>query len=415
MVIGKGCEDRFLTEAEVRDIFARALAGLELAGKRVLVIIPDGTRSAPLPLCFRLLHEHLGAKVARLDFLVALGTHAKLDEARLCQLVGITPAERAGRYAAVGLFNHDFERDLRRIGTISAAELHALTGGLLARAVPVEVNRRLFDYEHLIICGPVFPHEAAGFSGGSKYFFPGASGPGVINTLHWLSALVTNLGIIGRRDTPVRRLIERAASLIQLPKSCFSMVVMGHDDLAGLYFGTPEESQRAALALSERVHIEYLDRQFQTVLAVMPEMYDDIWTAGKGMYKTEPIVADGGTVILYAPHIDEVSYTHGALLDRVGYHVRDYFLAHWREFEDVPGCVKAHSTLVKGAGTYRNGVEKPRIDVVLATRIPRERCARLNLGYLDPDGIRLEEWCCREDEGILVLPRAGELLYRLAE
>jgi nickel-dependent lactate racemase len=146
----------------------------------------------------------------------------------------------------------------------------------------------------------------------------------------------------------------------------------------------------------------------------MPELYDDIWTASKGMYKVEPIVADGGTVIIYAPHIDEIAYTHGKVLDRIGYHVRDYFLKRWDEFKNEPTGVMAHSTLVKGAGTYENGVEKPRINVVLATRIPKERCQRVNLGYMDPATIRIDEWKGREGEGTLVVPRAGELLYRLA-
>jgi nickel-dependent lactate racemase len=146
----------------------------------------------------------------------------------------------------------------------------------------------------------------------------------------------------------------------------------------------------------------------------MPELYDDIWTAGKGMYKMEPVVADGGTVIIYAPHIDEVSYTHGAILDRIGYHVRDYFLAHMDELADVPRGAMAHATHVKGAGIYVDGVEKPRVNVVLATRVPKERCERINLGYLDPDTLDLATYQGRKEEGILVVPRAGEMLYRLA-
>ena len=145
----------------------------------------------------------------------------------------------------------------------------------------------------------------------------------------------------------------------------------------------------------------------------MPELYDDIWTAAKGMYKMEPVVADGGTVIIYAPHIDEVSYTHGKVLDRIGYHVRDYFLKQMDRFADVPGGVMAHSTHVKGAGTYENGVETPRINVVLATRIPKERCDQINLGYMDPAEIDVDEWTARQNEDLLVVPRAGEMLYRL--
>jgi len=144
-------------------------------------------------------------------------------------------------------------------------------------------------------------------------------------------------------------------------------------------------------------------------------MYDDLWTAAKGMYKLEPAVADGGEVVIYAPHITEVSYTHGHLIDEIGYHCREYFLGQWDRFGAYPGGVLAHSTHVKGLGTYdpQRGIEVPRIRVTLATGIGPERCARINLGYLDPATVRLEDWQNLEDEGILLVPRAGEMLYRV--
>jgi lactate racemase len=413
MLIGKAFTDRFLTEDEARAVLIEGLGQLDLVGRSVLLIMPDSTRSGPFGLCFRTLADEMLGRVARLDVLIALGTHAPMDEAHICDHLGIAPEERAGRYADVGLLNHDFLHDLRTIGVISAAEIEALSGGLMSEELPVQVNARLFDYDQLIICGPVFPHEIVGFSGGNKYFFPGVSGPEVIDLTHWLGAVIGNREIIGHQDTPVRKVVDRAAALIDRPKACFSLVVRGHDDLAGLFFGTPEEAQSAAAEISALVNIRWVEHPYHTVISVMPELYDDIWTAGKGMYKMEPVVADGGTVIIYAPHIDEVSYTHGALLDRIGYHVRDYFLAHMDRYQGVSRGVMAHATHVKGAGTYVNGVERPRVNVVLATGVPRERCERINLGYLDPDGLDLSEWVDREDEGILVVPRAGEMLYRL--
>jgi lactate racemase len=413
MVIGVGYTDRFLSEDEALAIVAAGLGRLGLDGKRVIVIIPDSTRSGPVPLLFRGLTDMLQGRVAKLDFLVALGTHIPMDDAHIQRHVGITAEERCTRYADIGFYNHNWQEGLRHIGTIPASEISTLSNGLMAEDVRVQVNARLFDYDQVIICGPVFPHEVAGFSGGNKYFFPGVSGADIINFTHWMAAVITNLETIGVPNAPVRRVIDRAAAMIDLPKSCFSMVVKGHDDLAGLYFGTPEESQAAAAELSSKVDIVYLERPVKTVLSVMPTLYDDIWTAGKGMYKMEPVVADGGTVIIYAPQIDEVSYTHGAVLDRIGYHVRDYFLAQMGRFADEPLMVMAHATQVKGMGAYTDGVEEPRIDVVLATGVPKERCDRINLGYMDPASIRVEEWMGREDEGILVVPRSGELLHRL--
>jgi nickel-dependent lactate racemase len=416
MIEGYGYEDRFLSGAEIRTLASETLARAQLDGKRVLIIIPDRTRTAPIPQMFRLFHELLGERVAALDYLIALGTHKLLSEESINQLVGVTQEERAGKYRNVQIFNHRWDQPTTfvSVGRISAPEIEELTGGLMSQEVDVRLNRLVFDYDQLIICGPTFPHEVVGFSGGNKYLFPGIGGAEVINFSHWLGALITSYEVIGTKYTRVRRVIDRAASLVDRPKLCFSMVVKDKE-MAGLFTGTPEEAYAAAADLSAKLHIKWLDRRFRRVLSVVPEMYDDIWTAAKGMYKLEPVIEDGGEVIIYAPHIDEISYTHGALLHEVGYHVRDYFLKQWDRFQNYPGGVLAHSTHLRGLGEFDvvTGEERPRINVTLATRIPEDRCRSLNLNYLDPDSINPAEWQGRENEGILLVRQAGEMLYRL--
>jgi nickel-dependent lactate racemase len=414
--IGKYYTDQFLDESDVRDLMAEVLSQAGLDGKRVLVIIPDHTRTAPIPLFFRLFHELLRGRVAALDYLVALGTHQPMGEGALNKLVGVTAAERAGKYGDVRIVNHrwDLPDTFVTIGTISAAEIEEITGGLMRQDVPVALNKLIFDYDQLIICGPTFPHEVVGFSGGNKYFFPGIGGAEVINFTHWLGAVITSMEVIGTKHTPVRQVIDRAASFIDKPKLCFSLVVRD-EGLAGLFIGTPEEAYEHAADLSAKLHIVYVDKPFRRVLSVMPEMYDDLWTAAKGMYKLEPAIADGGEVIIYAPHITEVSYTHGKVIDQIGYHVRDYFLKQWDRFKQYPWGVLAHSTHLRGIGTFEDGVEKARIRVTLATGIPEERCRRINLGYMDPATIEPEDWANREDEGILLVRKAGEMLYKISE
>jgi hypothetical protein len=144
-------------------------------------------------------------------------------------------------------------------------------------------------------------------------------------------------------------------------------------------------------------------------------MYEDVWTGGKCMYKLEPVVADGGELIIYAPHIEEVSVTHGKLIESIGYHTRDYYLKQWDKFKDVPWLALAHSTHVRGVGAFEGGVEKPRVRVTLATQIPPEICAKINMGYRDPNSINIADYENREDEGILYVPKAGEMLYRLKD
>jgi len=417
MVIGARLEEGYLSRDAVKEILAQGLGGVDVHGARVLVIIPDHTRTAPIPLFFQLLHELIGHQVAALDYLVALGTHQAMSEEGLRSLVGVTAGELAGKYAPTRVFNHEWDKpaSFASVGTITSDETRQLSGGLLAEEVEVTVNKTVFDYDLVVICGPVFPHEVVGFSGGNKYFFPGISGPEVINFTHWLGALITSSEVIGTKHTPVRAVINRAAACVDCRKLCLSLVVRG-ENLAGLYVGAPEEAWEAAADLSAKLHIVYVNRRFRRVLSIMPEMYDDIWVAAKGMYKLDPVVEDGGEVVIYAPHISEVSYSHGRIIDEIGYHVRDYFAKQWDRFSSFPWGVLAHSTHVRGVGEYdaQMGVERPRIKVTLATAIPRERCERINLGYMDPAHVDLREWEGREDEGILVVPKAGEHLYRLA-
>ncbi len=414
MVSGLGYTDHLVSEDEAREVLQEGLQRADLSGKRVIVLIPDGTRSGPVPLFFRLFHELLGDEVAALDYLIALGTHQPMPDEAIEQLLGVTADELAGPYADVRVFNHVWDQPdtFVRLGAIPAAEIESLSQGLFSQDVQVTINKLIFEYDVAIICGPVFPHEVAGFSGGSKYFFPGISGAEVIDFTHWLGALITNYEIIGNKYTPVRAVINRAAAFVDMPKLFCCYVVKGQD-LAGLYVGEPEQAWSQAADLSSQIHILWGDRTYNKVLSVMPSLYDDIWTAAKGMYKMEPVVTDGGEVIIYAPHIDEISYTHGQVLEEIGYHVRDYFAKQWDRFKDYPWGVVAHSTHLRGAGTYENGVEKPRIDVTLATKISRERCERVCLGYKDPDTINPSDWADREDEGILLVPHAGEMLYRL--
>jgi lactate racemase len=422
MVVGTGSAATEITPEVARELLAQAdtemFAGTERdpTGRRVLVIIPDGTRTAPIPLFFELLYERFGSRAARLDYLIALGTHPQMSPDAIDRLVGVSAAERAERYPNVSVFNHDWDNPaaLRTLGVIPRAETSALSGGLLADDVAVTLNQMVADYDLVLIVGPVFPHEVAGFSGGAKYLFPGIAGPEIINYTHWLGALVTSLHTIGVKDTPVRRVISRAARLIPCPVVCLALVLRGQA-LHGLYIGSLDEAWSRAADLSAELNITWVDHPFRRVLSAPAEMYDDLWTAAKAMYKTEPVIADSGEVIIYAPHITEVSYTHGALIDEIGYHVRDYFLKQWERFKDYPGGILAHSTHVKGMGAFdpASGVESPRITVTLATGIPEERCRQINLGYANYREIDPTAWVGREDEGILYVPHAGERLYRL--
>lgn len=404
-----------LTESAVNRVVTQALDRTEYAGRRILLIVPDGTRTAPVGLVFRALHRHVGSETKALDVLVALGTHQPMSEEAICRRLDISVSDRHGQFSTVRFFNHAWDQPsaLQRVGTFAAKEIERLTEGRFALEVPVAINRMLFDYDQVIIIGPVFPHEVVGFSGGNKYLFPGVAGPEILNFFHWLGAVVTNPMIIGNKWTPVRKVVDHAAAMVPVDKRCFAMVVDPMGRLQGLFAGTPEGAWDQASELSRRVHITLKEKPFHTILSCAPTMYDELWTAGKCMYKLEPVLADGGELIIFAPHLKEICVSHGRHIEAIGYHCRDYFLKQWDRFQDVPWGVLAHSTHVRGLGTFEKGVERCRAQVTLASQIPPEKCRQIHLGYRDPDSIRPEDYKNREGEGILLVPKAGEMLFQL--
>ena len=418
MVLGKGLDNGTLLSAEeIRAIVEQAADEIRPADKRILVLIPDLTRSGPTDLMFQFIADALAPRARRLDFMVALGTHHALNEQQLAKLTGLSAQERAERYPDVRLLNHSWDDPdaLEVIGTFPAEKMAAYTDGLLAEDIPIDINKRaIHDYDLILVCGPVFPHEVVGFSGGNKYLFPGISGAAFLNFFHWLGALLSIPKVIGVKETKVREAIDFATGMVPIERAALCYVVDGDSKgLAALYFGAPEEAWSKAVDVSKRRHIKYVDRPFSRVLARAPRMYDDLWVGGKCMYKLEPILADGAELIIYAPHITEVSHTHGKILREIGYHTRDYFVTQWEKFRQYPWGLLAHSAHVRGIGKMENGVENCRVQVTLATGIPEEVCSQINLGYLDPATVDIDEFRGREAEGVLFVPTAGEVLYRL--
>lgn len=401
-----------LDDIQLMTEITAGLAAREWRNQRVLVLIPDGTRTMPMPRFFAIVSHALRTAGARQQtWMVALGTHPAMDDAALTQLLGVDMAHLP---ADVQVVNHAWQdaETLVSVGQIDVAEMRQLSGGLSTEAVDVRINRAVLEHDQILICGPVFPHEVVGFSGGNKYLFPGISGPDVINATHWLGALLTSYAIIGTPHTAVRAVIDRAAQLIPTPRFAICAVVTTAG-VHGVFVDTPEGAWAAAAKLSSQIHMRWLDKPVQRVIAVLPTMYDELWVGSKGMYKSEPVVADGGEVVIYAPHLKEVSVVHGTVIRQIGYHVRDYFLAQWDKFGHLPKGVIAHSTHLRGVGTYIDGVERPRITVTLATGLSRAECEAINLKYADYRTIDPQALADAGDPECLVIPRAGEFLYRL--
>jgi nickel-dependent lactate racemase len=407
---------RLLNDDSIIETLHKGLDG-RFRKQRVLVLIPDHTRSLPLPFLFRCLVDILH-DTKQLDFMVALGTHPPLSEESINKLVGITSEERTTTFKDIGLLNHEWDTPtaLTSIGVIEQDEIKQIAGqhwhASLPNEVDIRINQCALEYDHILILGPTYPHEVVGFSGGAKYLFPGISGPDVINATHWLGALAGVVGTIGIKETPVRAMIHAAAARLKTPLTLVALTVENHG-LSGLFIGDHLSVWSEAADLSAQRHIRWVEKPFRRVLSYAPPMYDELWTGAKAMYKIEPAVAPGGEVIIYAPHLDVVSRVHGKHIYEVGYHILPYFLYDWERFKDIPLGVLAHSTHLRGSGVMQDGIESPNVKVTLSSKISAEDCAQLNLGYLDPWEVNVDDWKDKEDQGILYVPKAGEILYRV--
>ncbi len=429
-----------LGDDQVRAFVLAQLEAVALDGRSVCVLVPDATRTCPLPLLVSAIHDALRGRVSKLTVLVALGTHAAMDQAALAELLGYRPGALAEHYPGMAVRNHEWwdHGTFAAVGTIPAERIAELSEGMLRQSLDVRINRAVLDHDVTLIVGPVFPHEVVGFSGGNKYLFPGIGGREVIDVSHWLGALITSAEIIGVRGvTPVRALIDDAAALVPGERLALCVVTRSGTQFVGedwnmeeqqpdphaathghqvalhaATFGEPRAAWAAAAEISAQTHVRYLERPVRRVLSLVPSRYDDIWTGAKGFYKVEPVVADGGQVVLHAPHIRQISAMHPQIA-AIGYHCRDYFVKQWDRFRDVPWGDLAHSTHLRGAGTYdqSTGREHDRVTVTLATAIPEAEVRAVNLDYLDPASVDPEGWA--RDPDTMVVPNAGEDLYRL--
>ena len=409
-----------LSSDEVSAFVREQLDAYPVDGRSVCILVPDGTRTVPLPLLIKAVHASLAGRATRMTVLVALGTHAAMSDEALAAHLGYAEKGLEATYPGMTVHNHEWwdPETFADLGTIPAARMRELSEGRLDVDVPVHLNRAVVEHDIALVVGPVLPHEVVGISGGNKYFFPGVAGQDIIDISHWLGALITSAEIIGTTaQTPVRALIDEGAALIPADRLAFCVVGAAESDhgspvLHSVSFGDTIASWSAAAQVCAESHVTYLDAPVQRVLSLVPSMYADIWTGAKGFYKLEPVVADGGEVILYAPHITQISEMHPEIVE-IGYHCRDYFVKQWDRFSHLHWGVLAHSTHLRGAGSYdaETGEERLRVQVTLATGIPEQVCREANLGYLDPATVDVGAF--EADPGTLVVPNAGEVLFRL--
>jgi nickel-dependent lactate racemase len=418
-VDGRGGATTSLSPADLRLIVERALDRVP-RGARVLAVISDRTRDDNTPTLFPLVSQVLHRRgAARLDALVAQGTHAAMGEADKHNKIGWGGAD----IPLLGeVFDHHWDRpaELADAGTLGADEVEDLTGGLMHEPVPIRLNARIDArrYDLVLVLGATVPHEVAGFAGGAKYFFPGVAGPELTHVTHWLGALATIEQVIGRIETPTRRLIEAAASHVAVPAIALTSVSTREQNrliTRALFTGNLRETVRRAAAVSRDVHVRYTGRQYRRVLALLDSHYDELWVGGKASYKLGAIIEPGGELIVYAPHLSAISATHGALIERFGYAPLERVREMVEGSDELRAnlCVAAHLAHVS-YGSHRAGDGRlgPRYRIILASAISEPTCRKVNLGYLDPDSVDPAAFAA--DPDTLVVDHAGRDLYLVA-
>jgi len=415
-VIGTGAPTADLTVTDMRPIVDEALRGIT-PGARVLAVVSDRTRDDNTPELFPLVSQVLaGIGAASLDVLIAQGTHVPMNDKDKRAKIG---ASLAAMPLLGTIFDHHWDREseLTTLGTIDADVIAKHTGGLLRESVKIRLNAHLApgQYDVVLVLGATVPHEVAGFAGGAKYFFPGVAGPELTHLTHWLGALATIERVIGRIETPTRRLIEAAAAFVPAP--VIALTTVATRDASGLktralFAGDLRQTVRRAAEISQQVHVRYTGRRYKRIVAILDDHYDELWVGGKASYKLGSIIERGGELIIYAPHLSAISLTHGALIEKYGYapleRVRD--MVEGSDELRANLCVAAHLAHVAYAGEKGDdGVVVPRYRITLAANLPEATCRRVNLGYLD---VRtFDPRAFRDDPDTLTVENAGRDLY----
>ena len=323
--------------------------------------------------------------------------------------------------------NHRYAdpRALLVAGIIPAAFVAEKTAGHLDEPLTVTVNRMVADdYDLVVALSGTVPHEALGFSGGTKILFPGISGPEVIALLHWAAVLIGIPRLIGLLDNPAREVVDAGArfifDLVRRPMLSLDMVYTEDEQHRavprGLFAGWGptgfDDALRRAADLSSRVHVRTLDTPLTAAVQRIPAMYDEVWTAGKGSYKLQRpgVLASGGEIVLFAPHIHQFHSDPelDAAIRALGYHGLDYVVDHLRQNPGFNRNVAAHVINVRGVGTQTGGGERFDFRVTLASQISASDCEAVGLGYRDPASVRAEDY---RTPGRLWIEEGGQWLY----
>lgn len=350
----KGSETTVFTEADMRLALQEAFEALG-AKKKVLAIPPDYTRfHSQAGVLTRLAWEHYGSHLT--DILPALGTHSAMTQGQIEHMFGCVPP---------GLFRvHDWRHDIVTLGDVPAHFINEQSEGRLNYHWSAQVNRLLIEggFDLILSIGQVVPHEVIGMANYNKNIFVGTGGQEGINKSHFLGAVYGMERIMGRADTPVRRVLNYASDHFasHLPIVYVQSVVAPDDEgqlcVRGLYIGDDIECFTRASELSLKVNFRMLDEPLQKVVVFLdPAEFKSTWLGNKSIYRTRMAIADGGELIVLAPGVKEFGEDKqiDALIRKYGYVSTPEVLKAVEDNDDLKGNLSAAAHLIHGTSEGR--------------------------------------------------------------
>jgi len=412
-----------LTDEELSEVIRKTLKEFRNV-KKVLLIHPDYTRTDFSHRLVPLIYQELKIKgMKEIYSLNASGTHRRMGEDEIRAKLGISNKINFTKF-----YNHEYNdpHQLVTVGEIPASFVAKKTNGEFRQSIPITVNKLITeDYNLIIVLSGTTPHEAAGYAGGLKAFFPGISGPEVIDLFHWAAVLIGIPKIIGSVDNPARDVINEGCYYVfrkmKTPTVSFNMVFEEKDEIAvprGLYTGVGLEGfiagYKEAAKASSRLHIIYINQPFNIAVQVIDKNYDEIWTAGKGSYKLQRpgVMVNGGEIIIYAPHINcfHSKLEMDTAIRQIGYHSRDYVKHYLKLNPKFSRNIAAHVINVRGPGNYNSITEKEEFAfrITLATGISEKTCKAVGLGYRNPHSMHKENFV---EPGKIWIQNGGKYLY----
>ncbi|MFA5554056.1 MAG: lactate racemase domain-containing protein [Phycisphaerae bacterium] len=323
--------------------------------KKVLAVPPDLTRMhSQAGVLTEMAWFYYGDKLT--DILPAVGTHSPMTEQQLKHMFGFTPLD---------LFRvHNWRQDVITLGEVPADYVNKVSGGVVDYAWPAQVNKLLVQggFDLILSIGQVVPHEVIGMANYNKNIFVGTGGPEGINKSHFLGAAYGMEKIMGRADTPVRKVINYASEHFAsgLPIVYIQTVVgrdkQGNLQTRGLFIGDDIECFNLAAELSLKVNFEMLDEPIKKAVVYLdPNEYKSTWLGNKSIYRTRMAMADCGELIILAPGVCEFGEdkTIDQLIRKYGYVGTERVLKLVKDNEDLRQNLGAAAHLIHGSSEGR--------------------------------------------------------------